>query len=117
MKEKKDLHFIKLSKNLNPKAFKPYNLDELIIVEAYRDLNAVPKLKRSQLEKSYQPDPYILRKIAVNANIKCKIGTTTEEHEIMRQLEYIEQNELFPAKPETDETKLKPKRPTIAIMG
>jgi len=98
-------------------AFEPFNLGELVIVESYRDLNAVPKLKRDQLKMTYQPNPLTIKRIAAANQIKCQLGTTTEEHEIMRQLEHIEHNELFPAETETDPEKLKPKKPTIAIMG
>ena len=98
-------------------AFEPYNIDYLPIMEQYRKLTGVPKLKRAQLSMSYQPAPHIIVKIAKMADIDAEVIKTTTEAEIMRQLEHIEKNQLFPAPAETDPKKLKPKTPTIAIMG
>ena len=86
-------------------------------MEQYRKLTGVPKLKRAQTSMSYQPTPSVIVKIAKLADIDAELIQTTTEAEIMRQLEHIEKNQLFPAPAETDPKKLKPKTPTIAIMG
>ena len=48
---------------------------------------------------------------------KIEVDTFDEEAEMERELNYILDNDLFPAPDETDRTKLSPKIPTVAIMG
>ena len=48
---------------------------------------------------------------------KIEVDTFDEEAEMERELNYILDNDLFPAPEETDKTKLSRKIPTVAIMG
>jgi len=77
----------------------------------------VPKLRREQLKRNYKPNPFYIKRIASKASIPLEIQTTNDDMIVEARLKYIEENELFPAPSETDPKKLKPKIPTISIMG
>ena len=67
--------------------------------------------------KSFKQIVSIPFRIASENNVKMIIQQTNEDMEIAAKLQYIEENELFPAPPETNKARLKSKIPTIAIMG
>ena len=93
-------------------------MNNIEILEAYRASRGLVKLRRNQTEMTYKPDPIIVQKIARQlSSIDIEIQNTTQELEIEKHLNRIENNDMFPAPPETDPKKLQSKIPTIAIMG